>query len=518
MRVRSIVAGLATTAVAVSTASLVALAPAHADPSFTPDANDIVGVGSDTSENVMDNLADGIPGTAGYNGGKTAADARLVSWDTEGTAQITPRAGATAINRPVGSGAGKALLFGASNNPDITFARSSSAENATEVAGGLQSFPFALDTLSMAVSGTVKSHAPASLTGAQIVSIFKGDVTNWNQVGGKAGTIKPFVPQAGSGTRSFFEAQLTNLNGGTPVVYGPGVDTNMHENTDTVLASDPNAVAPFSVGKANTLFPTSVHLEGGFNAQRALYNVVRGADVADATITGIFGSAGFICSAAATPLIEAAGFLQLATPAHGGVCGAATQNPTSNLTTNSVPTTTRLVVKSTRADHADLVARVTGSTAPSGTVSFFEGATLIKSGIPLISGQATLSPKASPGAHTYSAQFTPDLGSAWLASQDDATGTVKTSASVTESFPAKVAKGDRASGRVTVALKGISKKATGTVRVMEGKKVLAKGKLARGKVTLKLPKLSKGKHSLKAAWAGDSLGAAAVKAFTITQK
>ncbi len=300
MRVRSIVAGLATTAVAVSTASLVALAPAHADPSFTPDANDIVGVGSDTSENVMDNLADGIPGTAGYNGGKTAADARLVSWDTEGTAQITPRAGATAINRPVGSGAGKALLFGASNNPDITFARSSSAENATEVAGGLQSFPFALDTLSMAVSGTVKSHAPASLTGAQIVSIFKGDVTNWNQVGGKAGTIKPFVPQAGSGTRSFFEAQLTNLNGGTPVVYGPGVDTNMHENTDTVLASDPNAVAPFSVGKANTLFPTTVHLEGGFSAQRALYNVVRGADVADATITGIFGSAGFICSPAAT--------------------------------------------------------------------------------------------------------------------------------------------------------------------------------------------------------------------------
>ena len=64
----------------------------------------------------------------------------------------------------------------------------------------------------------------------------------------------------------------------------------MHENTDTVLASDPNAIAPFSVGKANTLFPTTVHLEGGFNAQRALYNVVRGADVADATITGIFGS------------------------------------------------------------------------------------------------------------------------------------------------------------------------------------------------------------------------------------
>ena len=36
----------------------------------------------------------------------------------------------------------------------------------------------------MAVSGWYASHAPASLTGAQILDIYKGNTTNWNQVGG----------------------------------------------------------------------------------------------------------------------------------------------------------------------------------------------------------------------------------------------------------------------------------------------------------------------------------------------
>ena len=95
---------------------------------------------------------------------------------------------------------------------------------------------------------------------------------------------------------------------------------------------------------------------------------------------------------------------------------------------------------------------------------------------------------------------------------------MKAAAAVTESFPAKVAKGARAKGTVSVTLTGLTAKATGTVKVMAGKKVLAKGTLTKGKVTIKLPKLSKGKHSLKAAWAGDSHGAAALLKFTITQK
>ncbi|NHA00348.1 hypothetical protein G5V59_10145 [Nocardioides sp. W3-2-3] len=62
-------------------------------------------------------------------------------------------------------------------------------------------------SLSMAVSKNVVSNAPATLTPAQIVGIYKGEITNWSQVGGTAGVIAPKIPQGGSGTRSFFVAQ-----------------------------------------------------------------------------------------------------------------------------------------------------------------------------------------------------------------------------------------------------------------------------------------------------------------------
>lgn len=519
MRVRSLIAALATTAVAASAATMIAVAPATADPASTPDANDVVGVGSDTTENVMDFLADGHSGVGGYNAGKTASAALLASFDTVGSATITLRSGSAPITRPVGSGAGKALLYGVGNNTDVTFARSSSALNATEVSAGLEAFPFALDTLKMAVSGTVSSHAPASLSGAQILDIYKGNTTNWSTVGGTAGTIKPYIPQAGSGTRSFFDAQLTALNGGTPIVYGGDVNDTMHENTDTVLANDADAVAPFSVGKATLLYPTSVHLEGGFSALRALYNVIRGADLGNATLQGIFGTNGFICSTAARPLVEAAGFKQLATPAHGGVCGSATQAPTSNFTLNEqVATHTKLQAKSKRARHASLVASVSGSSSPNGTVDFFEGATLLKSGVPLVSGQATFTAKGAPGNHTYKAKFVPAGGSQFDPSQGSHTVFVKAASSITEGFPATLAKGAHAKGKIKVTLTGISFKATGKITVVKGSKTLAKGKLSQGKVTLTLPALSKGKNHLEVVWAGDNHGARSTLKFTITQK
>ena len=59
------------------------------------------------------------------------------------------------IARPNGSGAGKQKLYGAGNNLEIDFARSSSAQNTAETNAGLQSFPFALDQLQMVVSNTV---------------------------------------------------------------------------------------------------------------------------------------------------------------------------------------------------------------------------------------------------------------------------------------------------------------------------------------------------------------------------
>ncbi|NHA00346.1 hypothetical protein G5V59_10135 [Nocardioides sp. W3-2-3] len=163
-------------------------------------------------------------------------------------------------------------------------------------------------SLSMAVSKNVVSNAPATLTPAQIVGIYKGEITNWSQVGGTAGVIAPKIPQGGSGTRSFFVAQLKAMNGGVDVTLAASV-AEVQEHDDTAIKSDPNAVAPFSVGRASLLGDT-LRIEGGWTAQRALYNVVRGADVANDKVQAVFGSTGFFCSDAARAPIEAAGFKQ----------------------------------------------------------------------------------------------------------------------------------------------------------------------------------------------------------------
>jgi len=61
------------------------------------------------------------------------------------------------------------------------------------------------------------SHAPANLTTSQLAEIYNCQVTNWKQLGGKSGTIDAFIPQSGSGTRSFFLAAIGVTNPGSCV-------------------------------------------------------------------------------------------------------------------------------------------------------------------------------------------------------------------------------------------------------------------------------------------------------------
>ncbi|HEY3436609.1 MAG TPA: substrate-binding domain-containing protein [Actinotalea sp.] len=344
---RSKVSVLVTAALAGLLAASLAT-PASADPS--PQPKDLVGVGSDTTEFAVGYLADGtrVGGLlkAGFN--SAAAGSRLVSFDATGpvartgagtvaspyvyaaTPTVVLRAGSVAINRPNGSGAGKALLFAPNNNTNVNFARSSSSLNTAEVSAGLFQIPFALDGLQLATA-TV-SNAPAAITPAQMVGIYDGTITNWSQIGGSNGVIVPMLPQSGSGTLSFFTAQLTAANGGTPVTLRSGIVT-VQEHDSAPIAADANAVGPFSLARFNTQ-ATGIKLEAGFSAQRAVYNVVRTADVSKASFTAVFGPSGFVCSTAGRTLIQAAGFQQLAAVADGGVCGVPTQAATTNFAVN----------------------------------------------------------------------------------------------------------------------------------------------------------------------------------------
>ena len=348
-----------TKAVALATALLagvVTIAGASsASADFVPQSRDVVGVGSDTIQYALNNLADGATigstFTSGYN---LTAGARLVSFNalnpsvaiSDTTAihdMITLKVGTTPITRPDGSGAGKATLFGTGNNAAVDFARSSSALNAAEVTGGLKAYPFALDQLAAAVSAQ-GTNAPAAISVQQLVSIYSGAVTNWSQIGGLNGVIIPEIPQAGSGTRTFFEAQLATANGGVAVNLATTV-VEVQEHDPSVFTAAPNVVAPFSIGRAAMPNATSlVHIETGtasdgnasFTAKRAVYNVVRGTDVAKGYVGSLFGASGFLCGSGAQSLIEAAGLKQLAAPVDGGVCGQqyATTTGVSNFTVN----------------------------------------------------------------------------------------------------------------------------------------------------------------------------------------
>jgi len=500
------------------------------DSDFTPVDGDLIGVGSDTTQEVVFALADAwnnqptTPSFKVMNFGAAVQNGTPLNGCDDLTnhpenCQITLPVSGT-VNRPNGSGAGKSRLYAPANVADIDFARSSSSLSTTETNAALQQFPFALDTMAMAVSNNVASHAPASLTIDQILKIYKGEFTNWNQVGGSSGVIVPIRPQTSSGTYSFFNAQLTAANGGTAIVYGPNV-IDAQEHDDTLIKNDANAIAPFSVGRAGLLGST-LRIEGGWSAQRALYNVVRGGSLSNPKVQAIFGPNGFFCSDEVTNLINDYGFEQLARDADGGVCGVATQVATSNFTVNAPPTpvatTTTVTGTSAGAGKARLVATIASTPTAEGTVDFFDGATEVGSDVPVIGGTSTVNLTGlTPGTHPIKAVFEPDPATGFIASEDTGSVIVKAASRISETFPDTVRKGRQATGTITVTLLNTAEKATGRVKVLKNGNVLKSGLLVDGKVTLTLPKLPKGLNRLVIKWPGSKFGVAATKRFTITQ-
>lgn len=282
---------LAAAAVA-ATALTLAAGPASAETAFDPGVNDVVGVGSDTTEIYLQRAANS------FNAGLTDQDIRLASFDATGSATIDIRPGTT-INRPNGSGAGITALL---NNPGIDFARSSRAKGPND--GTLDFYAFASDTQKYATATT--STVPDGLTAAQLKDIYTCAPT---AIQGLA----PKLPQAGSGSRAFF---LTSV-GLTEASINPATSPNcvafVQENDPTAVAGNAAALVPYSVGRFATGQGIKLNTTG-YAPSRTLYNVVRdGAVVNDFTLRSIFGTAaqgGFLCNNPS--LITGAGFQTVA--------------------------------------------------------------------------------------------------------------------------------------------------------------------------------------------------------------
>jgi ABC-type phosphate transport system substrate-binding protein len=240
----ALVAGMATTASA---------APNDPPKGITPQSFDIVGVGSNTTQYVLDQIS------VDYNKTVKVHNANhpwFFTWDAvqPGTSGTTPtkivtKAGCGLITRPNGSTAGlKALdlnqFDGKTGHYCIDFGRSSGGRNPIAPKpgpNGVLYVAFAKDAITWATKAG--SLAPASLTKAQLQGIFTCKTTNWKQVGGKAGAIKVYLPQPGSGTLSTWEKFMGITTVGSCVSQAP------EENEGTFAGfKSPNAIAIYSIG------------------------------------------------------------------------------------------------------------------------------------------------------------------------------------------------------------------------------------------------------------------------------
>ena len=237
-------------------ATAMAVGPALADPvngsgsPVKPKETDVVSVGADTSEYLLDQLA------FDYNKSHKTGP-RLYSWDalnpkTGLTDNISTKSGCAAIPRPNGASAGLTAFYTNAKTKDkkdfcIDYVRSARGRSSSDPAkgpGGALFVALAKDAITYATNAG--GNAPANLTTAQLNAIYTCTDTTWNQVGGKGtATIQAFLPQTGSGLRTSF---LKEIGVATP---GACVNSSVQQNegTDPQFKKNPNSLVPYSVAK-----------------------------------------------------------------------------------------------------------------------------------------------------------------------------------------------------------------------------------------------------------------------------
>ena len=112
---------------------------------------------------------------------------------------MADNSGVSVTYNPTGSGAG----IEAVSNGSCDIGLASRALKDEEVADGLKSTTLALDGIAIIVNA---DSAISDLTVEQIAQIFKGEVTNWSEMGGADGAIACIGREGGSGTRDGFES------------------------------------------------------------------------------------------------------------------------------------------------------------------------------------------------------------------------------------------------------------------------------------------------------------------------
>jgi ABC-type phosphate transport system substrate-binding protein len=258
-------------------ASVLVAGVASAD--YAPSSSDVVGVGGDTPQYAASFLADGdYSGDAGFNA--SGAFNRLVTFNATADANgrtgylngstlsspsllnptVVLRAGEVPVQRVSSSGGAiSALLADTAGNINFIFSSSEpTAANQTTAAsrgwGFLHVVEIGTDQVQIATAST--TNAPAGLSPAELLGIYTGAYTAWNQLpgnsGGSSDTIVPLIPPSSSAIYKALISVLTTANGGTAPTLSASVKT-VEQNDPTAItslgASAPDAIVPFSAAR-----------------------------------------------------------------------------------------------------------------------------------------------------------------------------------------------------------------------------------------------------------------------------
>ena len=220
---------------------------------------------------------------------------------------MTDNSGVSVTYDATGSGAG----IEAASNGSADIGLSSRALKDEEMVSGLVGTTVALDGIAVIVNPANKV---ADLTVEQIAQIFTGEITDWSQLGGEAGTISCIGREAGSGTRDGFES-ITKTKDACKM------DQELTSTGAVIeaVAGNPNAIGYASLSalkdtvKAVTVGGVACTedtvLDGSYAIQRPFVFVAKDSTALSAQAQAFFD---FATSAAANDLIRAAGAVPVA--------------------------------------------------------------------------------------------------------------------------------------------------------------------------------------------------------------
>ena len=222
---------------------------------------------------------------------------------------MADNSGVSVTYDPTGSGAG----IEAASNGSADIGLSSRALKDEEIAGGLTGTTVALDGIAVIVNAGSKVE---DLSVEQIAQIFTGEITDWSEVGGEAGTISCIGREAGSGTRDGFES-ITNTKDACKL------DQELTSTGGVIeaVAGNPNAIGYASLSavegkdtiKALTVGGVACTeetvLDGSYAIQRPFVLVTRTGEALSPAAQAFFD---FATSSAANDLIKSAGAVPVA--------------------------------------------------------------------------------------------------------------------------------------------------------------------------------------------------------------